>query len=57
MQLAAETLIGADYNELYANTTAVMGFLSCDTVHPIYVELAHERGLSVHSLQSHFSAC
>ena len=42
MQLAAETLIGADYNEIYANTTVVMGFLSCDTVHPIYVELAHD---------------
>ena len=35
-------LISADYTELYANTTAIMGFLSCDTVHPIYVELTHD---------------
>lgn len=35
-------LLTADYNELSANVTIVENLLSCENVHPLYVDLVHE---------------
>jgi hypothetical protein len=35
-------LLTADYTELSANVTIVEDLLSCENVHPLYVDLAHE---------------
>lgn len=36
------TLLNGDYEELAVNATKIMDGLSCDTVHPLYLDLTHD---------------